>query len=202
MKQAWFFVFLLFLFTGLLWGSEGSAGNLAQDDLFSGLTGKAMTAEEMEDVDGSLLAAGTTIRNSLSYCKPSYYQKAEDPSQPHCDVLAHNTASRFGRDVRDQSGRHFRCNRLKVSQIYTRFPRKRYSTPPRNTVGFIFTNYGNGKEHMQVYSRGNGNTYTRHWNNSYNSFTSVVSYNWRSTKHPESRDVFVPLPKAPRVYFR
>jgi hypothetical protein len=116
-------------------------------------------------------------------------------------VLAFNTIASLGFSPFDQRGRFFNANRLTVSQIYRRFPNNRYSTPPRNTTGYIFSNYGNGKEHMQAYSRGSGNTYTRYWNNSYQSFSATKHYSWRPSKRP-TQDVFVPLPSQKPVYFR
>lgn len=186
-------------------GTDGGRGNTFEsvgdgDGLFAGVKGTELSEKEMAEVEGSLEIFGTKISTYLRSCFIDYSQTPSYQSKPHCDILAFNTVSTLGFSPLDQLGRFFNCNYLSVSQIYQRFPNNRYYTPPINTTGYIFSDYGYGKQHMQAYSRGNGNTYTRYWNNSYQGFTSTVNYNWRPKTRP-TLDVFVPLPSQKPIYF-
>ena len=183
------------------WANSLSPGLTIGTELFSGISGRMMSVADMRTVNGTLVIVGNTASPTLRRFRRR--QRVADPSRVHCDILAQNRAADMGLDTRNQNGSVTDYNKQSVSGIYEGFPNNRHDSPPAGTAGYFFTSYGEGKEHMGVYSRPQGSdTYARYWNDSYQEHLAVRSPGYR----PEQvlGQVFIPLPplKFHEIYHR
>lgn len=204
------FVLLLALFAAIpLCGAVGmevtpadAADAAGAADYFADAQGTPLSNVEMQQTRGSLLLLlANWILPRLR--KIDLRQKASNSSKTHCDVIAQNRCAQMGLDTRSQNGSAPDYNQKTVKDIYGGYPANRSASPQPGTAGYIFTSYGNGKEHMGAYSRTAGSSsYTRYSNNGFTESRGTVPASYKPAK--VTSQVFVALPRVPysQTYYR
>lgn len=184
--------FCVFLSLGILLPLAAHPGNV---DLLASALGNELTIQEMDETEGALHIRGIRVRNRIRRSRRRSF-RSSNRRAAHCDIIARNRAESLGRDTDAGSGGRLDFNHVTVSQIYQHYQGSATSTPRPGTAGYIFTAYGAGKSHLQVYDARNqgANSYRRYSNNSRPGSESL--YSAPNSFRPEdvTAQAFVALP--------